>query len=78
MLNYKHKLEGTARVVKINYDPNRSGFIALLLFASGIMTYVLCAEKVTIGQKILISKGLPPRKRRFIQGKKYNKKNKKV
>jgi len=72
ILNYKHKLEGPAQVVKISYDPNRSGFIALLLFASGIMTYVLCAEKVRIGQYILISRGLPPRKRRFRKAQRQN------
>lgn len=65
MLNYKHFIEGVARIVKINYDPNRTGFIALLLFPSGLMTYVLCAEHVKIGQKILISKGVSSRKRRL-------------
>lgn len=65
MLNYKHFIEGVARIVKINYDPNRTGFIALLLFPSGLMTYVLCAEDVKIGQKILISKGVNYRKTRL-------------
>lgn len=65
MLNYKHFLEGPARVVKINYDPNRTGFIALLLFPSGLMTYVLCAEDIKLGQKLLISKGLSYRTRRL-------------
>jgi len=65
MLNYKHFVEGVARIVKINYDPNRTGFIALLLFPSGLMTYVLCAENVKLGQKILISKGVSSRKHRL-------------
>jgi len=65
MLNYKHFIEGVARIVKINYDPNRTGFIALLLFPSGLMTYVLCAEDVKLGQKILISKGVNYRKNRL-------------
>lgn len=65
ILNYKHIIEGVARIVKINYDPNRTGFIALLLFHSGLMTYVLCAENVKLGQKILISKGISGRKRRL-------------
>lgn len=65
MLNYKHFLEGPARVVKINYDPNRTGFIALLLFPSGLMTYVLCAENIKLGQKLLISKGFSYRTRRL-------------
>jgi large subunit ribosomal protein L2 len=65
MINYKHLVEGPARIVKIDYDPNRTGFIALLLFPSGLMTYVLCAEDVKIGQKILISRGVENRKRRL-------------
>lgn len=67
MLNYKHFVEGPARIVKINYDPNRTGFIALLLFPSGLMTYVLCAENVKLGQKILISRGLDYRRRRLLK-----------
>lgn len=73
MLNYKHFIEGVARIVKINYDPNRTGFIALLLFPSGLMTYVLCAEDVKLGQKILISKGVTYRKNRLKElGQKTN------
>jgi len=67
MLNYKHVIEGPARIVKIDYDPNRTGFIALLLFPSGLMSYILCAEKVKLGQKILISRGLENRKRRLLK-----------
>ena len=67
MINYKHLIEGPARIVKIDYDPNRTGFIALLLFPSGLMTYVLCAEDVKIGQKILISRGVENRKRRLLK-----------
>ena len=67
VLNYKHFIEGPARIVKIDYDPNRTGFIALLLFPSGLMSYVLCAEKVKLGQKILISRGLAYRRRRLVK-----------
>jgi large subunit ribosomal protein L2 len=76
MLNYKHLIEGPARIVKIDYDPNRTGFIALLLFPSGLMTYVLCAEDVKIGQKILISRGPENRKRRLLRLDKIVNKNK--
>lgn len=36
-------------VCRIEYDPNRSAFIALLLYKNNICTYVLCPSAVSLG-----------------------------
>lgn len=54
IISFNNRLQGIARVLRIEYDPNRTGKIALLWFPSGILCYMLCAEKVVQGQKLLI------------------------
>jgi large subunit ribosomal protein L2 len=54
MISFNNRLQGVARVLKIEYDPNRTGRIALLWFSNGILCYMLCADNVCQGQKLLI------------------------
>ena len=42
-----------AKVVRFEYDPNRSSFLALLLYSNGILSYVLSTQKMVLGTKIL-------------------------
>lgn len=44
--------EGTAIVEAIEYDPNRSAFIALLTMPDKSKKYVLAAEKMKVGQTV--------------------------
>lgn len=37
------------KVARIEYDPNRSSFIALLLYKNNICLYVLCPSSISIG-----------------------------
>ncbi|HEX8556414.1 MAG TPA: 50S ribosomal protein L2 [Sphingomonas sp.] len=46
----KDGVEGT--VQSIEYDPNRSCFIALVEYADGEKTYILAPEGVTVGHKV--------------------------
>src|ERR1044071_1141772 len=41
-----------AKVETVEYDPNRSGFIGLLLYADGERRYALLPKSVTVGQTI--------------------------
>ncbi|HEV7449209.1 MAG TPA: 50S ribosomal protein L2 [Candidatus Paceibacterota bacterium] len=41
-----------AKVETVEYDPNRSGFIGLLLYRDGERRYVLLPKSVTVGQTI--------------------------
>jgi large subunit ribosomal protein L2 len=48
-----------AKVATIEYDPNRSGFIALLNYADGEKRYILVPQKVAVGDKIIVSESAP-------------------
>src|SRR5258708_18441874 len=41
-----------ARVERLEYDPNRSANIALLIYADGERRYVIAPKGITVGQKI--------------------------
>ena len=42
-----------ARVATVEYDPNRSAFLALLHYADGEKRYILCPHGVKVGDKVL-------------------------
>lgn len=48
-----------ARVVSFEYDPNRTGFIALVVYKDGEKRYVLLPEGVAIGREIVTSDKAP-------------------
>lgn len=41
-----------AFVLRLEKDPNRSAYIALICFPNGILSYIIAAEKMKIGMKI--------------------------
>ena len=51
----RNKLDIPAIVERIEYDPNRSANIALLKYADGERSYILCPSKMEIGTKIISS-----------------------
>ncbi|MEK7091966.1 MAG: 50S ribosomal protein L2, partial [Patescibacteria group bacterium] len=44
-----------AKIETIEYDPNRSGFIALVVYADGERAYILAPNSLRVGDKVLIS-----------------------
>lgn len=48
-----------ARVDSIEYDPNRTGFIALLVYADGEKRYILAPHGLAVGQKMRVSEDAP-------------------
>lgn len=56
-----NKFDIPARVEAIEYDPNRSSFIALLVFADGEKRYVLATEGLKQNDKIIFSEKAPIR-----------------
>ena len=50
-----NKIDIPAKVVSIEYDPNRSGYIALLSYKDGEKRYMLSPKSVKVGQIILAS-----------------------
>ncbi len=52
----REKLEIPAKVQALEYDPNRSGNIALLVYADGEKRYILAPNKVKVGDILLSTK----------------------
>ena len=42
-----------ATVERIEYDPNRTAFIALIKYADGELSYIIAPQKLAIGDKIV-------------------------
>jgi large subunit ribosomal protein L2 len=54
IIDFKRDKHGVpAKVERIEYDPNRSAHIALLLFADGERRYILAPKGVSVGDEIL-------------------------
>ncbi|MEK7581778.1 MAG: 50S ribosomal protein L2 [Patescibacteria group bacterium] len=50
-----NKINIPARVETIEYDPNRSGFIGLVIYRDGERRYMLLPKTVKVGREILVS-----------------------
>jgi large subunit ribosomal protein L2 len=54
IIDWKREKEGVpARVIAIEYDPNRSAAVALLQYADGDKRYILAPVGLTVGQQVL-------------------------
>jgi large subunit ribosomal protein L2 len=51
----REKVNVPARVATIEYDPNRSAFIALLHYIDGVKSYILCPVDLKIGDMLIAS-----------------------
>jgi large subunit ribosomal protein L2 len=61
IIDFKRDKHGVPAVVKsVEYDPNRSAFIALLVYADGEKRYILAPKGVQVGQKIDAGRGAAP------------------
>jgi large subunit ribosomal protein L2 len=47
------KTDMTAEVVRLEYDPNRSGFIALVRYEDGELAYILAPQRLKAGDKVV-------------------------
>src|SRR5690606_12220105 len=56
----RNKLGIPARVAAIEYDPNRSARIALLVYADGEKRYVIAADRLAVGQTVMNGPDAPP------------------
>jgi len=52
----RNRFDDAAKVIAIEYDPNRTSHIALLEYADGEKAYILCPEGVQVGDEITSSK----------------------
>ena len=49
------KIDIPARVIAMEYDPNRSGFLALLQYRDGERRYVVAPQSVAVGNDVIAS-----------------------
>jgi large subunit ribosomal protein L2 len=60
VIDFKRNKDGIpATVERIEYDPNRSAFIALLLFADGERRYILAPQGVKAGDSVVSGQNAP-------------------
>jgi len=61
LIDFKREKDGIpARVDSIQYDPNRTARIALLIYADGEKRYILAPNGLKVGQSVLSGKGIAP------------------
>ena len=52
IIDFKRGKEGTAEVISIEYDPNRTSRIALVRYEDGEKTYIIAPNEMKVGDKI--------------------------
>lgn len=61
IIDFKRNKDGVPAIVKtIEYDPNRTAFIALLVYADGEKRYILAPHGLKVGDKLQSGPGAPP------------------
>ena len=59
IVDFKRDKTGTAKVMSIEYDPNRTARIALVLFEDGIKRYIVAPNGVTVGDTVASGEDVP-------------------
>ncbi len=54
----RNRYDIEAIVERIEYDPNRTAFIALIKYTDGVFSYIIAPHKLKVGDKILSSRQL--------------------
>jgi large subunit ribosomal protein L2 len=53
MVDFKRSREGSATVERIEYDPNRTAFIALIKYENGDLSYILAPQRLNEGDTVV-------------------------
>ena len=60
VIDFKRNKDGIqAKVERIEYDPNRTANIALLLYADGTRTYIIATKGMTVGDQVMSGSEAP-------------------
>ncbi len=61
IIDFKRDKDGVpARVASIEYDPNRTARIALLVYADGAKRYIIAPDRLTVGMTVQSGPDAPP------------------
>ena len=50
---YRKKDDIKAKIERIEYDPNRSAYVALIKYEDGVMKYIIAPNKLNIGDEVV-------------------------
>ncbi|MFQ6016906.1 MAG: 50S ribosomal protein L2 [Kiloniellaceae bacterium] len=54
LIDFKRRKFGVpAKVVRLEYDPNRTAFIALIEYADGELSYILAPQRLAVGDTVI-------------------------
>lgn len=59
LIDFKRDKSGTATVMSIEYDPNRTARIALVQFEDGVKRYIVAPNGVTVGDTVASGDDVP-------------------
>jgi large subunit ribosomal protein L2 len=57
MIDFKRTRAGMATVERLEYDPNRTAFIALITYEDGEQSYILAPQRLGVGDKVAAGVG---------------------
>ena len=60
IVDFRRDKTGEATVQSIQYDPNRSAYLALITFADGEKSYIIAPEGLEVGQTVQSGRGVAP------------------
>ena len=61
VIDFKRDKEGVSGTIStIEYDPNRTAFIALVTYSDGEKRYILAPDKIKVGDTVVSGKGAVP------------------
>jgi large subunit ribosomal protein L2 len=60
IIDFRRDKEGAATVLSVQYDPNRSAYIALTQYADGEKTYIIAPRNIQVGQSVVSGRGAAP------------------
>ncbi len=53
------KMDAPAKVIALEYDPNRTGFIALIEYADAVRQYIIAPQGLKVGDSVVFSEKAP-------------------
>ncbi len=57
VIDFKRRIwDKPATVERLEYDPNRSAFIALIAYADGTQTYIIAPQRLAVGDSVVAGK----------------------
>jgi len=53
VVDFKRRKTEAAKVERIEYDPNRTAYIALIKYTDGVQSYILAPQRLSVGDEVV-------------------------